>query len=45
MMHEFEKGHKYEVHYHIGEKKFMPRIVDVTNSGARRGYLISWGQV
>lgn len=45
LSHDFEKGHKYELHYRHENKKFYAKIVDVTNGGARRGYGASWGQL
>ena len=42
---DFQKGHKYELHYRRDGKKFYPRIVDVTNGGAKRDYGVAWGQL
>jgi hypothetical protein len=43
--HDFEKGHKYELHYRRDGKKVSARIVDVTNGGAKRDHGIAWGQL
>ena len=45
MSHDFEKGHKYELHYKREDKKFHAKIVDVTNGGAKRDYGVAWGQL
>jgi hypothetical protein len=42
---DFQKGHKYELHYRNDGKKFYARIVDVTNGGAKRDYGVAWGQL
>ena len=39
----FEKGHRYELHYRRDDKKVSARIVDVTNGGAKRGHDVAWG--
>lgn len=43
--HDFEKGHKYELHYRREGKKIHAQVVDVTNGGAKRGYGVAWGQL
>jgi hypothetical protein len=43
--HDFEKGHKYELHYRRDGKKVSFRIVDVTNGGAKRDYGVAWGHI
>jgi hypothetical protein len=45
LAHDFEKGHKYELHYRRDGKKVSARIVDVTDGGAKRGYRVAWGQI
>lgn len=44
IVHEFKKGHKYEVHYKPGGEKFEADIVDVTTTGARLAQHIGWGE-
>lgn len=42
---DFQKGHKYEVHYRPDNKKFHAQIVDVTSGASKRGYAVAWGQL
>lgn len=43
--HDFERGHRYELHYQRDGKKFHVQVVDVTNGGARRSHGAAWGQL
>ena len=43
--HDFEKGHKYELHYRVDGKKVSGKIVDVTAGGAIRDYGVAWGHI
>ena len=43
--HDFEGGHKYELHYQRDGKKVSARIVDVTAGGAKRDYGVAWGHI
>lgn len=43
--HDFEKNHKYELHYRRDGKKIHAQVVDVTNGGSKRGYGVAWGQL
>jgi hypothetical protein len=43
IVHDFQKGHRYELHYAPGRPEFNARIVDVTSGGSKRGYNAGWG--
>lgn len=42
---DFEKGHKYELHYRVDGKKVSGKIVDVTAGGAIPDYGVAWGHI
>lgn len=42
---DFEKGHKYELHYRLDGNKVSARIVDVTKGGTKRDHGAAWGHI
>lgn len=45
LVHDFKKGHKYELHYRPDGEKLNAKIVDVTDGGARAATHTGWAKL